>query len=268
MTNAEIAQKVFDYLKTINYKPYSLEYPWKRYDEDDNPCGIEDSMLWFRCKRVSHHWRFGMWIYTGVKDSNGNQYEPILQIFAQWDNMIDKFKPTRSALLVSFTTEQLNEDNMSNELYRLGEMLHMMRRHPLLCFYGFCGEMIGFSSESFLWYFLKHEVEYYLTRAKVFFLSAVWYPYGKILAGRANRCDCVYSCEIYNHEKRYNGMRAECIYEIQCIFKENAKKEEMQRVVSIFNKGQFGKYNHGSNCIVGCDYLKKSETDGFVDFEF
>ena len=62
-------------------------------------------------------------------------------------------------------------------------------------------------------------------------------------------------------------MRAECIYEIQCIFKENAKKEEMQRVVSIFDKGQFGKYNHGSNCIVGCDYLKKSETDGCVDFE-
>lgn len=267
MTNADVAQKVLDYLKETKFKPYSVEYPCKQYNENDAPCGVYDSVIWFRCKGVNRHWRFGMWIHTDIKDAKGNQYEPILQIFAQWDNMIDKFKPTRSALLVNYTTEQLSAGDSWDGFCQLGDMLRMMKRHPLLCFYGFCGEKPGFSSESFLWYFLCQETDYYLTRAKVKVLCTVWYPYCRILVWRAKRYKCVCSCEIYNHAKRYAGMQAKYIYEIQCIFKETATKEDIHKVILIFKKNEYGKYNRGRNCAVGCDYFKKIRNDGFIDCE-
>lgn len=267
MTNAEISQLVFEYLKEIKHEAYHIDYPSKIYN-DGKATSIDDSIIHFRCKGVSKHWKFGMWLYTDNKDKDGNQCEPILQIFAQWDNSIDKFKPSRSDLVLDYTTWQLTTDHWCDKFYRLGNMLAMMKRHPLMCYYGYCGENPGYTSANFLWYFLKHETPYYIRRAKEILLTAIWYPYCWLKVKIANCADCVELCDIYNFEERTDGWLTTYIYEIGCRFKENATDEEMYKIVRMFKKHEYGKYDHGLSCIVGWRRFTKAGTDEVIDYEF
>ena len=177
--NKQIAQFIFDKMKDFGYEPYDVNYGNGYFIFDMG----DDSVVHFRVKGVWKHWKFGMWINSELLNSSKEDMKKyhIISIFAQYDTQIDKFKPTRSDLCVEFKASEWNENEKDNGLYLWGleNMLGMMRRHPFLCYDGFCGEYAGYRSSSFIWTFIRRESYEYKKKIKKAVNTAIFLPYTK-----------------------------------------------------------------------------------------
>ena len=84
-------------------------------------------------------WLFGLWIdspalFIGEIDGD----TPVIQLFAQHTNKIDKFKPSDSPFLVQWDKEAvlkfLDEPDGMLPAYDLREMMHMLSSHPFVSY--------------------------------------------------------------------------------------------------------------------------------------
>ena len=243
MTNREVANKLFDYIrKNSKFNPYDIEYGDTYFVFTGDP----DSVIHFRVKGVSKQWKFGMWVHAEFLGDSEHSEDPVIQFFAQWEKDIDKFKPSRSDICVSVTAQRFAED-INDEGWMFYDIMHaldMMRNHPILCYCGICGEDgFGYTSiKSFTWYFIKGEFYHFKKAVSKAFMTAIFLPICKFKVWRANRHKCVELCEIYNFEKRNPGWSTSHDYCIECNFKESATDEEMYKVARIFKKQEYGKY--------------------------
>lgn len=135
-TNHEIGKFMLHKIYELGYKPYNIEWI--------NGLHGENSCVYFRLRGLGflgNHWKFGMWLNEEWQyEENRNAYEKkygaqkmwnIIQIFCQYDTMIDKFKPSCSPFCVKYTFYELKK--IESEYYinpwsRLEDMLNMIEK--------------------------------------------------------------------------------------------------------------------------------------------
>lgn len=246
-TNHEIGEYMLHKIYELGYEPYNIEWI--------NELHGENSCVYFRLRGLGFlgsHWKFGMWLNEEWQyEENRKAYEKkygaqkmwnIIQIFCQYDTMIDKFKPSCSPFCVKYTFYELKK--IENEYYinpwsKLEDMLNMIQHHPLLSYsidsYGYKRE---YYPESFLWEFIKSEGKRRWIQIKKFFMSIAYIPYTKIKLWLARKDSIIK--EVAFTKSEYSGAD----YQIKVIFIQAATDEQM--VVWLdkwFKRDRYGEYD-------------------------
>ena len=146
--NKNIADTVFNVLKTFKFTPYNIEYGDTYFLMQGNP----NSVIHFRVKEVWKHWKFGLWIHSEnlfKKNLNGyskdyyNSVEDlsVIEIFVQHDTLIDKFKPTASTFCQTIdvgTFKLFLSKNFTSKTEfpwsSIHQMLLWIKDHPFLAY--------------------------------------------------------------------------------------------------------------------------------------
>lgn len=252
-TNHEIGEFMLHKIYELGYKPYNIEWI--------NELHGENSCVYFRLRGLGflgNHWKFGMWLNEEWQyEENRNAYEKkygaqkmwnIIQIFCQYDTMINKFKPSCSPFCVKYTFYELKK--IENEYYinswsKLEDMLNMIEHHPLLSYnidsYGYKRE---YYPESFLWEFIKSEGKRKWIQIKKFFMSIVYIPYIKIKLWLARKDSIIK--EVTFTKSEYSGAD----YQIKVIFMQAATDEQMVAWLDKwFKRDRYGEYDT-YDCVV------------------
>ena len=250
--NHEIAEFVFDIMRKYGFKPYDIEYGNTYFIFT----GDDDSVVHFRVKGVWKHWKFGMWIRSDYlneeclkeeKEKNPayTQGNKVVRIFAQYDTCIDKFKPSASDIVVECEARDWDWVEEHQNMYDLESMLKMMRRHPFMCYCGFCGDYAGYWHGSFLWRFIKDESYTIRKNIKKAIVLGFWYPYTKLKCFFAKRSKCVSELRLYDFEKENPGWSTDYRYGVDVTFTAEASEaEEVAWVDRWFRKRKYGKYDY------------------------
>lgn len=252
-TNHEIGEFMLHKIYELGYKPYNIEWTNELYGEN--------SCVYFRLRGLGFlgsHWKFGMWLNEEWQyEENRKAYEKkygaqkmwnIIQIFCQYDTMIDKFKPSCSPFCVKYTFYELKK--IKNEYYinpwsKLEDMLNMIEHHPLLSYsvdsYGYKRE---YYPELFLWEFVKSEGKRKWIQIKKFFMFIVYIPYMKIKLWLARRDSIIK--EVTFKESEFSGAD----YQIKVIFIQAATDEQMVAWLDKwFKRDRYGEYDT-YDCVV------------------
>ena len=146
--NGELNFSVWQYisliLEQLGYKPINV-----RFGSGYLAPRYLGSVVWFNVEHLHKSWRFGCWINTErIKRVNEkDEYEDswFISLFCQNEHTIDKFKPSRSDMCVTFYKSDFqnlinnDEPRLSNwEIHRIKEMLTFIKKHPILAYYGYC----------------------------------------------------------------------------------------------------------------------------------
>lgn len=266
MNNRELVDRIFKYIsENSKFKPYNIEYGDTYFVFTGEP----NSVIHFRIKGVNKHWKFAMWIHSEYIGDDNFVDEPVIQFFAQWDKNIDKFKPSRSDICVTITAKQFNTEPSDEWLFSdIVDTLTAMKRHPILCYNGICGnEMIGYLKiRSFTFEFIKEEFYHFMQDFVKVIKTAIFLPICKFKVWKAKKYSCVDFIELFNFEKRNFGWSSDHDYEITCKFKQDADKKDMKKVARIFKRMEYGKYNHYHH-VVGVDYFTQVGKKGCFTFD-
>lgn len=163
--NKEIAEMIFDKIKSFGFKPYKIEYGNGYFIFDRG----EDSVIHFRIKGCKH-WKFGLWINSDYlleenkqpEDTRWDQLYKVVQLFTQYDTCIDKFKPSASTHCVEYNTHEWDSTlSAPYNFHQVKSMIGHIKRHPFISYYGDSGY-----DKSYLWYFIKNETEYKIYNVK------------------------------------------------------------------------------------------------------
>lgn len=254
--NKQIAEIVFNKIKEFGYEPYDIEYGngYFLFEMGD------DSVVHFRVKGVWKHWKFGMWVFADElapekleenKDKPLHMQPKVVSVFAQYDTQIDKFKPTRSDLCWEVDANDWESTlNAPYGFYELEDMLGMMKRHPFMCYYGYCGECKGYYDGSFIIPFIKSESKEYIEQARKAIMTAVFVPYTKFKIFFAKRAKCIKSIELYDFEKENPGWSADYLYQVRVVFNKNSNnKAEIAWLNKWFKKDKYGKFGYYDHVI-------------------
>ena len=242
MTNKEIAQKIFAILAIEGFKAYNIEYGNTYFLFS----GEDDSIVHFRMKGVSKHWKFGMWINAEniSEEINHEDDKPIVRFFAQYDTQIDKFKPSRSDLCVTY--DNYDYKHMFDEagLYSIVHMLRFMRRHFFLAYVGFCGEYAGYREGSFIWTYIKYESWEKWTRTKELWYKCIFVPWTKFKIALCKNDKVVHNIRLEDFEKENPGWSTSYKYGVEIEFAEGVSDEAMCKFLNRwFKKDKYGKFS-------------------------
>jgi hypothetical protein len=248
--NHQIAEQVFDLMRKYGFKPYNIEYGNSYFIFE----GEDDSVVHFRVKGVWKHWKFGMWINSEYlakeeldREANINppwkEGNKVVRLFAQYDTCIDKFKPSRSELLVEMEARNYEEDR--EDWYELRNMLQMMRRHPFMCYCGFCGDHAGYWGDSFVAQFIKYEGQHTIKTIKKHIALPFWYLYTKAKIFFASMSKHVTSVTMRDFEKDNPGWKTSYRYSVHVVFAADAtENQECTWLNHWFKKRKYGKYDY------------------------
>lgn len=260
--NREIAEFIFSKMKELGFEAYDIDYGNGYFIFDMG----EDSVIHFRVKGLWKNWKFGMWVNSqyldriGEVDENGKPLDfKLVQLFAQYETQINKFKPSRSELCVEYDADSWNEEKKDNGLYfyELEKMLKMMKRHPLICYSEFCGDCAGYYDESFILTFIRCESKYYWSEFVEKFKTAVFLPYTKAKIFFAKKDKCIKDINLFDFEKECKGWKTDYLYRVDVTFtKDCTSEEEIKWLDKWFRKDKYGKYNY-YDCVVELGLLHK-----------
>lgn len=118
MTNRQIAEIIFEALKEEKFTPIDIEYRSGYFIFETG----DDSVVHFHIKQIKG-WRFAMWIDTESEAET-------VQFFAQFEELIDKFKPSRSFFCESVSKNDLEAE--TKEFFSLIKMVKHIKCNPRL----------------------------------------------------------------------------------------------------------------------------------------
>lgn len=250
--NKEIAKIIFKSIKEMGYKPYDIEYGngYFLFEMGD------DSVVHFRLKGlgpIGKHWKFGMWIAAESLEESYREKEKdlpydeqynIVQLFAQYDTIIDKFKPSRSSLCVQYKASEWERTlKYPNPWGEIKNMLGMMKTHPLMCYCGVCGEYAGYWSGSFLLSYLKNEGYNTWQIFKETIYTKFFLPYTKIKIALAQKDKIIHSLTLYDFEKENKGWSTNYKYQVKPVFKKDTTDKQISKWFNRwFKKEKYGNY--------------------------
>lgn len=274
--NRKIAEYMFEVIRNFGFEPYDIEYGNGYFVFDRG----EDSVIHFRVKGVWKRWKFGMWVNSEYleekyreeeKNRKYEDYYKVVQIFAQHDTWIDKFKPSRSSLCVEY--DACDWEGRINGTYkypfiRLGDMLKMMQRHPFMCYAEFCGDNAGYYSGSFLAEYIKYETKDKIRALKEKSAVAIWYPWTKLKCYFARKAKCISELTIYDFEKENPGWSTSYKYEVRVKFaKDSTEEEEIKWLDKWFHRWKYGKYGYYDYVVELDNCFTKEGMDGGYSYE-
>lgn len=145
MTNKEIANMVLIALKAEKFIPVDIAYHNGYFIFDMG----EDSVVHFHIKGI-RGWKFGLWI-------DAESDKDTAQLFAQYEELIDKFKPSRSFFVVSIDKNSLERAYKTADysFYGLLDMVKHIKHNPHLALVQDCGWYSAYISEP-LWLAYLH----------------------------------------------------------------------------------------------------------------
>lgn len=259
MTNREIAELMFNKIKSLGFTPYDISYGDGYFLFEMG----EDSVVHFNIKEVWKNWKFGMWINSEElnnyneeenRDTPHEKEPNVVQIFCQHEHLLDKFKPSRSALCVDIKPCDFKDDEFAWGSYELEDMLKMIKYHPVICWNEFCGKHSRYyDRKSFLLPFLKYESEYVVkdiierfvkikfflnyTKSKMFLMK----KFSKVLS----------DVRLYDFEKSNPGWSTDYLYRIDLTVKD-VDDEYLDRFFNFwFKKRKYGIYGFSRlDCVV------------------
>lgn len=274
--NREIAEHMFEVMRGFGFKPYDINYGNGYFLFDMG----EDSVVHFRLQGVWKHWQFGMWIRSEYLEDKYREeeksmacedYYKVVQIFAQHDTWIDKFKPSRCSLCVQYEAcdwERMINGSYARAWWELEDMLKMMRRHPFMCYAEFCGERAGYYTGSFLAEFIKYETQDKIRKLKDGLNIAIWYPWTLFKCFFARRSKCISELTIYDFEKENPGLSTSYKYEVRVEFAEDASEEdEIKWLDRWFHKWEYGKQGYYGCVVELASSFTKEGTDCRYSYE-
>ena len=245
MTNTEIREIIFQKIKELGFKIWDESHPDGYFICDMG----EDSVTHFRLKGhgIWKHWRFGLWIDASALESNDEEtdYEPkVVQLFAQYDTQIDKFKPTRSSLLFELNKKEFSRREDSFTFYDLREMLKMMCKHPFMCYGDYCGNYCGYTDRHFVLDYIRIETKVKLRRLEKKIKVLFWLPYTKLKVGICKRAKFVDSVVLHDFEKENPGWKTSYLYSVDICFSEYATNEQIVKIMNFWRKEKYGKFGY------------------------
>lgn len=257
MTNREIAELMFDRIREHGFTPYEINYGNGYFLFEMG----EDSVVHFRIKEVWKNWKFGMWIDSSAldeynvdenKETPYEKEENVVQIFCQHEHLLDKFKPSRSALCVEF--KQCDFKNPATYWdYQLDDMLKMIMYHPVMCWNEFCGNHAGYyDRRSFLLPFLKYESEYVFREIERVVKTAFFLNYTKAKLFLMKRFSKVLAdVKLYDFERENPGWSTVYLYRIDLTVKD-VDDEDLDRFFNFwFRRRKYGIYGLSRiDCVV------------------
>lgn len=256
--NREIAEIIFNAISEMGYKPYDIKYGNSYFIFDRG----EDSVVHFRLNKLWKHWKFGLWINSEYlddeyrekeKDMTWDEKYKVVQLFAQYDTQIDKFKPSRSSLLVQYDACDWNKrvcESYKNPWYQIRDMLGMMKRHPFMCYAEFCGQYAGYYKGSFLAEFIKYEGIDKLKKAKELLYTAFFVPYTKVKIFLAKKSKTIDDIVWIDFEKQNPGWATDYKHEIKIIFAEKASDKQIVKWLGRwFRRERYGNYGF-YDCVI------------------
>ncbi|MCQ2300276.1 MAG: hypothetical protein MJZ81_09160 [Bacteroidales bacterium] len=127
-----VSNRIFDALKKRGFEVFDIS----RHDGYFVfPMG-KNSVVHFRVKGFFlKDYQFGMWIYPDKMMHGGEG--PVVEVFQQHGDYIDKFKPSRSSPVIEFMDfdlEDLEDSKWSCAFDELVDLVSFMRWHPFLSF--------------------------------------------------------------------------------------------------------------------------------------
>ena len=120
--NRKIANSVFNVLRKEGLIPVDVQFGNGYFIFEYG----EDSVVHFHIKGVKN-WKFGMWIDTSIGD--------VVQVFAQNEMWIDKFKPSRSVFSENISKKTLknvarHKDSAQCAYIKVVEMIMHIKNNP------------------------------------------------------------------------------------------------------------------------------------------
>lgn len=273
-TNRELAETVFAKIREYGFRPYDIEYGDSYFFFQFGP----ESVVHFRLKGVSRHWKFGMWIFSNLleededhsaADHQNQRNHNVIEFFAQYDTQIDKFKPSASSLLVSFDAAEWRKRGSDPYKFNtLKKMLQMMRRHPLICYAGFCGDLKqAFFPESFLMEFIRDEWRILRYDVQNIVSYTAWVPYTYLKCWFARKSRCIESLILENFEKSHPGWRSDHLIEILIRFSERTTDAEDEAWFRRwFKREEYGHYSFYGKMVVIRGFTKVGR-EGYYCFK-
>ena len=141
--NAALTDFVLDTLRAHGSEPRDV----RRGDTYFIMQGLPNSVDSFRLSRVWPGWLFGLWVHGEyLIDESLDADKPVIQLFCQHESQIDKFKPSRSELLVELSRwefasllENCDTGPFTNEhwpMRAIAGLVDGIRQHPFLAYDG------------------------------------------------------------------------------------------------------------------------------------
>jgi hypothetical protein len=236
MTNKEVAETIFNKIRSFGFKPYNICYNTGYFIFEMG----KDSVVKFKIKGL-RAWLFGMWIETNPDnlksdDKNGDDY-PALQFFCQYQESIDKFKPSRSYFEANYSLNDI-ENPSEFEYYQIKEIIKSIKRHPFISYV---------KDEDGSDYFDKSYIkEYFRSRCSLLKCNAfewieTWIPYvwTKIKIGLCNKNPILKDIKICDNN--HDGWKTYPRFKLDILFNENSTNEkEIKFLNKWFKKNNYG----------------------------
>lgn len=244
MTNREIAERMFDHIRNMGYKPYDINYLNGYFLFEMG----EDSVVHFKLKGVWKSWKFGMWINAdnmektdAITEENRDEHL-VVQLFCQNEDWLDKFKPSRCALLTELDREEFNDKDID---FYVSQMLRMIKKHPILCYNEYCGRHTGYADYSFLWSFIESRAGAYWDIVKENVVCSFWLTYTKLKLQLAKHDKIIESVRIYDFEKENEGWATDYKYRPLPTFVDGVTKEQVADWYDKwFYRDRYGKFGY------------------------
>ena len=273
MTNKEIAELMFSKMRKFGFTPYDIEYGNGYFLFEMG----KDSVVHFKIKEVWKNWKFGMWIDSkklndyNEEENENTPYEDepnVVQLFCQHEHLLDKFKPSRSALCVNYKPTDFTHDWSD---YMIDDMLKMIKYHPIMCWNEFCGDHAGYyDSRSFLLPFLGYETKYLLGELNKNFKTVFWLNYTKVKLFLMKKFSKVlYDVELYDFEKENKGWSTNYLYKIKLTFNDVDANKFCDFYDFWFKRAKYGKFDI-CDWVIELDsmfHIKDDKKSHWVDFD-
>lgn len=134
--NRDLAELVFSTIEANGFLPYHGRFGDTYFIWQGEP----NSRITFEVKGIwMPGWLFGLWIDSpSLLDLEVAPEYPVIKLFAQHKNRIDKFKPSDSPFVVEWTKEEvmdfLTGTGTTLPPYDLRDMLFTLRDHPFIAY--------------------------------------------------------------------------------------------------------------------------------------
>lgn len=131
-------------------------------------CFYPNSVYHFNVKGLSNKWKFGMWISDltpYLKSEEEYKDEACVELFCQHTDVMDKFKPSRSDLIVSMSYNSLDNLLSGHDIEgtvfarEVKKMVQFIKYHPLMAYNGVCQQNYYTGYKHLLTPFVRNKVD-------------------------------------------------------------------------------------------------------------
>lgn len=216
-----------------------------------------ESVCHFRIKGCPG-WKFGIWIdpEPTVNELKKGQEDEYVSFFAQYEQNIDKFKPSRSYYCKTISRHYFDELLKSDKkdpwgIYYILRMIEEIKHHPIIAYYN---DLEGWDylpkNSEIIKTVLGSKIRNFSEKFDDYFKHIFTMGFNKLKTFLMTKSNAI--CEIEFIDKNQNGWRVYPRYQYNVVFQENSTEAQKDWFVNFW----FEKRNHPN---IRVDYFVEVE---------